>query len=285
MPATLRTMIGRHANRGSLRLRPVATTAKPEQSRNISPAITVAIVVHIAIVAGLAAWKIPLLVTAPRSEFVSATVTLADLREPAVTGGGGGNPNAGGRGVTASLLPVTPAPRPKLEMPPLPRPQPRLLSVIAVETPGPAPFASFEPSTPPASVFAEGGTGNGSGNGTGNGVGDGSAAGVAGNGTGMGAGNGNGAGFGGANYLRSPHPQYPAIARQQGWEGTTVLRVEIQADGLIGSIQIVQSAGHKVLDDAAIESVRAAQFQPARHNGTPITSWVEVPVTFRLNRG
>ncbi|MCX7885648.1 MAG: energy transducer TonB, partial [Verrucomicrobiae bacterium] len=85
--------------------------------------------------------------------------------------------------------------------------------------------------------------------------------------------------------IRTPQPFYPPLARQNGWEGTTVLRVEIRADGTVGAIQILQSTGYKVLDDAAIEAVRAAQFQPARQNGLPITSWVEIPVTFRLNRG
>jgi protein TonB len=279
-------MIGRHTNRGSLRLRSVVTPEQPEQKRSISPSMVVAVVAHVALVTGLAAWKIPALVSAPRTEPISATVTLAGLREPEipVAGGSSGHSEAGGRGTATPALTVAPARRPKLEMPPVP--QPRLPRVIAVETPGPAPFASFEPSSPPASMFGEGDSaGNGTGNGVGNGITDGVAGNGEGNGTGAGTGNGEGAGFGGANYVRSPQPRYPAVARQQGWEGTTVLRVEIQADGKIGAIQIVQSAGHKALDDSAIEAVRAAQFQPARHNGTPITSWVEVPVTFRLNRG
>ena len=258
-------MIGRHENRGSLRLRaaPAVVPTKPEQNRNISPAIIIAVVAHLAIAAGLAAWKFPLLVAAaPRYEPVSATISFAGLREPA---GGGGNPNAGGRGSAVSpsvslLRPPTPR---KLEaIPPLaplmpPRP------VIGIESKLPAMFASSLPMPSSASLFGTNETGiGGNGHGTGTGAGDGFAPGVV----------GNGGGFGGANYVRNPQPHYPPVARQQGWEGTTVLRVEIQADGLIGAIQIVQSAGHKVLDDAAIESVRAAQFQPARLNGAPISS-------------
>ena len=274
-------MIGRRTNRGSLRLRavPAVVQTKPEQNRNISPAIIIAVVAHLALAAGLAAWKFPFLVAAaPRYEPVSATISFAGVREPAVTVG---NPKAGGRGSdtrpSVSLL-RPPTPR-KLEAPPplalLMPPRP----VIGIESKSPAMFASSLPMPSSASLFGTnetgiGENGNGNGHGTGTGVGDGPAPGVVGNGT----------GFGVANYVRSPQPQYPPVARQQGWEGTTVLRVEIQADGLIGAIQIVQSAGHKVLDDAAIESVRAAQFQPARLNGTPISSWVEVPVTFRLNR-
>jgi len=300
-------MIGRHANRGALRFRRLASAAPPEPARQLSPAMLAAVVIHAALIAGLAAWKAPVLVGAARSEFVSATITFAGLREPSEIGGGGGgggNPNAGGRGSLRSRpprmrVPTTPAVKPDLAPPPLPRP--RLPAVIAVETASPVPYSGFVPSAPSPSVFAENqfgmegaaGQGAGWGNGTGTGIGNRSEDGIAGGGTGSGGGLGNGVGdgigdgigFGGANYLRSPQPQYPAIARQQGWEGTVVLRVQIQADGKIGAIQILQSTGHKVLDDAAIEAVRAAQFQPARHNGVPITSWVEVPVTFRLNRG
>jgi protein TonB len=64
-----------------------------------------------------------------------------------------------------------------------------------------------------------------------------------------------------------------------------VLRVQIQVDGMPGAIEIVQSAGYRELDDAAIEAVRAAQFVPARRDGILVSSWVEVPVTFRLNHG
>jgi protein TonB len=75
------------------------------------------------------------------------------------------------------------------------------------------------------------------------------------------------------------------LARQNGWEGTTLVRVEILTDGLTGMVEVVGSSGHRVLDEAAVEAVRAARFEPARLEGVPTVCWVEVPITFRLNRG
>lgn len=303
-------MIAPRQSRGSLRLRPLAWQSTPPARRKLSPAAVVAVALHAALVAGLAIWKAPALRTTTHSESFSTTVTFVGLREPTpVAGGvgsgggrGGGNREAGGRGTQRAALRLAPMNTFRPEMPALAPPVARLKPVIAVEVSEPVPLTSFTPMRPPASAFAEGsvvgeagGNGTGIGSGTGTGIGNGFADGVVGSGRSLGTGdgtgegvgsdNGIGTGFGGANYLRSPQPHYPSLARQQGWEGTTVLRVEIHADGSIGVIQILQSSGHKILDDAAIEAVRAAQFQPARHNGVPVTSWVEIPVTFRLNRG
>ena len=123
--------------------------------------------------------------------------------------------------------------------------------------------------------------GSGSGDGQGAGQGDGSGNGVAGSG---GTGTGGPAGSH-PDYLQSPKPQYPPVARQQGWEGTAILRVEVRADGHTAAVKIVQSSGHRVLDEAAIEAVRAWKFQPARADGLATSAWVEVPISFRLNHG
>jgi protein TonB len=50
-------------------------------------------------------------------------------------------------------------------------------------------------------------------------------------------------------------------------------------------VEVLESSGHQVLDDAARESVRSARFQPARAGGAATNSWVEVPISFRLHRG
>lgn len=274
-------MIGRHDNRGALRLRNIVTPEPTEQRRNISPAITVAIVVHAVLVVGLVAWKLPLLVGAPRYEAVSATVNFAGLREPDT----GGAPNAGGHGGGSRSVALAPSPiRPKLNLPPLPIIAPRSMNPVTVmaRTDVPAPGAVPLGASGRPSFDGDGdgtGTGDrpGAGNGTGTGVGNGAASGVAGNGNGLGAGR--------PDYLRSPQPRYPSQARQNGWEGTTILRVEVLADGVTGVVEIVQSSGYRSLDEAAIDAVRAARFQPARLEGVAIVSWVEVPITFRLNRG
>jgi protein TonB len=67
-----------------------------------------------------------------------------------------------------------------------------------------------------------------------------------------------------------------------GVEGRVVLHVEILPNGNTGRIDIRQSSGHELLDQAAIRAVGAWRFDPARVAGEPITAWADVPISFRL---
>jgi TonB family protein len=66
------------------------------------------------------------------------------------------------------------------------------------------------------------------------------------------------------DYLSNPAPVYPRLARQQGWEGVVMLRVLVRADGTVEDIEVEASAGHQILDDAAVSAVRRWKFLPAR---------------------
>jgi protein TonB len=56
---------------------------------------------------------------------------------------------------------------------------------------------------------------------------------------------------------------YPDEARRQQLHGQLVLTVGLRRDGHIRSIDVIQSSGHKILDDAAIRIVRLAEPFPA----------------------
>lgn len=56
---------------------------------------------------------------------------------------------------------------------------------------------------------------------------------------------------------------YPDEARRQQLHGQLVLTVGLKRDGHIRSIDVIQSSGHKLLDDAAIRIVRLAEPFPA----------------------
>lgn len=84
------------------------------------------------------------------------------------------------------------------------------------------------------------------------------------------------------SYLRNPAPVYPRLARQQGYQGTVLLEIEVSASGRCGRVLVVSSSGHPVLDQAAVEGVRKWVFRPAQRFQQPIAFWVEIPVTFRL---
>ncbi len=77
-------------------------------------------------------------------------------------------------------------------------------------------------------------------------------------------------------------PPYPATARRQRIEGTTLLRVLVLADGRVGTIAVQKSAGHPDLDQAASDAVRQWRFDPARKGSDAVAMWVLLPVEFHL---
>ncbi len=86
-----------------------------------------------------------------------------------------------------------------------------------------------------------------------------------------------------ADYLRNPHPLYPAASRRLGEEGHVVLRVTVSAEGLPVSVEIKQASGFRRLDEAARAAVERWRFVPARHGSAAIESSVLVPLQFNLH--
>ena len=75
-------------------------------------------------------------------------------------------------------------------------------------------------------------------------------------------------------------PDFPESARKEGAEGTTMLRVEVMANGRVGEIVVARSAGRRDFDRAAIEAVKQWVFEPARRGTTAVAVWATLPVRF-----
>ena len=126
----------------------------------------------------------------------------------------------------------------------------------------------------------------GSGSGTGSGSGNGSP-GNGGSGKGKGIfgkflyarGGGNGAQ---PRYAQNPKPTYPQEAKEKGYEGEVILRVEVLPDGRVGQVEVKNSSGYELLDRSALTAVKQWKFIPAKKGETPIPLWVNVPVKFQL---
>ncbi len=86
-----------------------------------------------------------------------------------------------------------------------------------------------------------------------------------------------------ASLIRKVAPSYPEAARQEEQEGRVVLLVQVDSSGKASRIRISDSSGHPLLDEAAREAVGRWTFHPALENGTPVFSWVKIPVAFRLS--
>lgn len=87
-----------------------------------------------------------------------------------------------------------------------------------------------------------------------------------------------------AGYLNNPAPRYPVMAFRQKAQGTVIVRAEVLPDGKSGQVVLHQSSGFKSLDDAAVQTVKTWRFRPATEDGKPVKQWVNIPITFSLNK-
>lgn len=83
-------------------------------------------------------------------------------------------------------------------------------------------------------------------------------------------------------YLTNPKPAYPPEARRRKQQGLVVLNVFITGEGRPQRVEVAQSSGYALLDEAALTAIKQWQFTPARVGNMAVISQVEVPVRFRL---
>ena len=76
-------------------------------------------------------------------------------------------------------------------------------------------------------------------------------------------------------------PQYSEEARAAKWQGTVLLQVTIDENGLPQDIKIVRPLGMG-LDGQAIEAVQQWRFQPSHLNGKPVAVTANIEVHFHL---
>jgi protein TonB len=83
-------------------------------------------------------------------------------------------------------------------------------------------------------------------------------------------------------YRSNPPPEYPAVARRRGYEGTVVVEVLVSKEGGVRDFRLFQSSGYRVLDRAATAAIKNWRFEPAKAGDEKIEMWVKVPVRFQL---
>jgi protein TonB len=84
--------------------------------------------------------------------------------------------------------------------------------------------------------------------------------------------------------LTRVEPVYPQSARQDGLEGTVVLRIQVLSNGRPGEITISRSSGHSSLDNAGMAAARQWRFIPAKDlaSGRTVACTITLPLSFRL---
>jgi periplasmic protein TonB len=83
-------------------------------------------------------------------------------------------------------------------------------------------------------------------------------------------------------YRVPPAQAYPLASRRLGEQGTVLLQLVVDAQGLPHSITLHRSSGHARLDEQALQAMRAARFQPHTQNGVA-TAWMAIaPLRYEL---
>ena len=77
------------------------------------------------------------------------------------------------------------------------------------------------------------------------------------------------------------HKKYPRKARKLGYEGKVTLEMNINQDGLIYNVNVGQSSGYEILDNAAIEATK--KFRPIGKKPAEIKNIIVVNILFKIN--
>jgi TonB family protein len=89
-------------------------------------------------------------------------------------------------------------------------------------------------------------------------------------------------GFVPPSFLSRQEPAYPERARRAGVEGVVGVRIALAADGSVRQVELTQSSGSRLLDEAALTAARASTFAPASRNRMPVAAEAEASYRFEL---
>ena len=78
-------------------------------------------------------------------------------------------------------------------------------------------------------------------------------------------------------------PLYPPEAERRAQQGTVTLRVHFGPDGLTRRVDVIQSSGYPLLDDAARTALLAWRFRPGRRADGSATDTLDIAIDFRLH--
>jgi protein TonB len=75
---------------------------------------------------------------------------------------------------------------------------------------------------------------------------------------------------------------YPLAARRQGLGGTVELDVWLEATGRVRDVRVVRSSSHRLLDEAAVETIRRLGPVPFPDSLPRRSLLIRIPLVFEL---
>jgi len=84
--------------------------------------------------------------------------------------------------------------------------------------------------------------------------------------------------------LNHPRLMYPRSAQENSFTGNAKMLFDINKDGKVSNVSILQSAGLEILDNSAKEYCNNLVFEPAKVNGNPINVRMSMVVKFQISK-
>lgn len=78
-------------------------------------------------------------------------------------------------------------------------------------------------------------------------------------------------------------PKYPRIAKRKGLQGTALIEIWIDENGLQIKQVLIKSTGALVLDEAAMNAIKQWHFVAYKEEGKALAHRIQVPVRFNLD--
>ena len=82
--------------------------------------------------------------------------------------------------------------------------------------------------------------------------------------------------------FRNREPVYPKEAARLGQHGLVVVRAHVAPDGHAEAVDIEQSSGYPLLDNAARDAILTWHFRSAIESGVPVQSTLSIAIDFAL---
>ena len=80
-------------------------------------------------------------------------------------------------------------------------------------------------------------------------------------------------------------PEYPPISKENGIEGTVIVRVTINCDGEVCHSELIRSDVDKACERSAKQAAREFLFNPAVKDGANCGSTMSIPIRFKIHGG
>jgi protein TonB len=85
-----------------------------------------------------------------------------------------------------------------------------------------------------------------------------------------------------ASYKKKSKLEYPDRAKKENQEGNVLLTLYINEFGGLDKVEVKESSGYPLLDQAAVANEKKSKFNPTYIGNRPVASKAEVPYSFKL---